>query len=188
MAGVIKIIGIIVTGAELAVKIAEVANKLIPRPPTELMNRFRWIQCTVKNETQFALLVQESYFSSGRYFTPPGSTRAFDQLVFSGCNRDFSPTGVTGGTAFRLSLDDRNFLDIAIGWTNPVFGSYKAGVVESSRAKAGYDIATSRGNSITSRHIFEGTDKDGNAARFRIHVSAVPGQEKLYVIKQVPVA
>ena len=50
------------------------------------------------------------------------------------------------------------------------------------------DAADSDGGSLISKHIFEGKDKEGNAAKFRIHVSAAPGQVTLYVIKQVPVA
>ena len=64
----------------------------------------------------------------------------------------------------------------------------KAGVVESSKAKDGYEKAASEGGSITSQYVFEGKDKDGNPAKFRIHVSAAPGPQTLYVVKQVPVA
>ena len=49
-------------------------------------------------------------------------------------------------------------------------------------------IADSDGGSVLSKDVFQGKDKNGNAVKFKIHVSAAPGQETLYVIKQVPVA
>ena len=39
-----------------------------------------------------------------------------------------------------------------------------------------------------SKYVFEGKDKVGKPAKFRIHISAAPGQEALFVVKQVPVA
>ena len=74
------------------------------------------------------------------------------------------------------------------GWTNPTIGAFKASVVESTSAKSGYDVASETGGTLTSSSTFEGKDKDGNKARFRIHVSASPGPETLYVIKQILVA
>lgn len=74
------------------------------------------------------------------------------------------------------------------GWAAPTAGSFKAGVVGSSKPKDGYESATSEGKALMSNTIFQGKDKDGNKASFRIHVSAAPGQEALYVIKQVLVA
>lgn len=74
------------------------------------------------------------------------------------------------------------------GWTTPAVGAFKAGVVNSSKGKDGYNAATTNGGSIQSPNIFEGKDKAGNKASFRIHVSAAPGQETLYVIKEVLVS
>ena len=34
---------------------------------------------------------------------------------------------------------------------------------------------------------FQGKDKDGNKAQFVIHISAAPGNQTLYVLKQVEV-
>lgn len=58
-------------------------------------------------------------------------------------------------------------------------------MVQSSKAEDGYESATSTGNSITSKETFKGKDEDGNDAKFQIHVSAAPGQEALFVVKQV---
>ena len=73
------------------------------------------MQCTIKNETQFDLLLQGTYFDSGKYWDAPGGFGQFNQLVFSCCNGDNTIlTGVSGGTAFRLSLDDQHYYDIAL--------------------------------------------------------------------------
>ncbi|KAF8799219.1 hypothetical protein BYT27DRAFT_7202377 [Phlegmacium glaucopus] len=186
--GIIEIIGIITTGAELIKKIKEVADMLIPSAPKELEDKFRWLQCSLKNETQFTVLYQATYFNSGRYWDAPHSFDPFNQLVFSCCNDDFAPTGVTGGTTFRLSLDDQHYYDFSLGWTNPSLGSYKAAVVESSNPKDAYDAATEEGGHIQSTSIFQGKDKDGQPAKFRIHISASASQKPPFVVKQVPVA
>jgi hypothetical protein len=87
---------------------------IIPDAPKELTDKYRWLQCSLKNETQFSILLLETYFDSGRYWDAPGSLGSFDQLVFSCCNDDGVPTGVMGGTAFRLSLDDTHYYDFAL--------------------------------------------------------------------------
>lgn len=93
----------------------QVTRELIPKPPTDLQNKYRWLQCTVKNETQFDALLLESYHDSGRYWTAPGSISPFSQLVFSCCNGDNTfLTGTSGGTAFRVSIDDKHFYDVAL--------------------------------------------------------------------------
>ncbi|KAI0727562.1 hypothetical protein C8Q72DRAFT_886421 [Fomitopsis betulina] len=69
---IIAILTTIISGAELAVKAGEVASKLIPETPKELKDKFRWVKCTIKNETQFDVLLEASHFDSGRYWTPPG--------------------------------------------------------------------------------------------------------------------
>ena len=72
------------------------------------------MQCTVKNETQFDILLLDTYFDSGRYWTAPGGFGNFNQLVFSCCNGDHTVlTGATGGTAFRVSLDDKHYYDLS---------------------------------------------------------------------------
>lgn len=186
---VIGILTTILSGVELAAKIGEVAQKIIPDAPKDLKDKYRWIQCTVKNETQFDLLLEGTYFDSGRYWTAPGSIGNFDQLVFSCCNGDNSIlTGVSGGNALRLSLDSEHYYDFALGWTNPTAGAFKAGVVESNSAKEGYEKASETGGSIMSSSVFVGKDKDGKEAKFKIHISAAPGPATLYVVKQILVA
>jgi hypothetical protein len=75
----------------------------------------------------------------------------------------------------------------AQGWTNPLAGSYKAGVVQSSNPKDGYDAADDDGGYIQSKNIFEGKDMYGKPVQFRIHISAAPSQKPQYIVSQVPV-
>ncbi|GJE99081.1 hypothetical protein PsYK624_153220 [Phanerochaete sordida] len=186
---VVKILSTIITGAELAGKVGDVAKQVVPAPSADLKDKHRWVQCTVKNETQFDLLLEDTYFDSGRYWTAPGGFSGFAQMVFSCCNGDNTVlTGVSGGCAFRISLDDQNYYDISLGWTNPELGAFKAGVVQSAKGVDGYNAATPVGAALTSDVVFQGKDKDGNPAKFRINVSAAPGQETLYVVKQILVA
>ena len=74
------------------------------------------------------------------------------------------------------------------GWTNPAIGAYKAGVVNSAKGEDGYNAATDNGGALMSEQLFEGKDKDGKKAAFKIHISAAPGVETLYVIKQLLMA
>lgn len=95
-------------------------DKVIPKPPKELEEKHRWMQCTIKNATQFPLLLHESFLDSGRYWTAPGSTAEFDQIVFSCCNQDNSLfTGVSGGNSFKIILDKDHVFDMAL--VRPVF-------------------------------------------------------------------
>ena len=43
------------------------------------------------------------------------------------------------------------------------------------------------GNSLTSKYVFQGKTKDGKKAQFVIHISAAPGTQALYVLKQIEV-
>ncbi|TFK85832.1 hypothetical protein K466DRAFT_664217 [Polyporus arcularius HHB13444] len=175
MANIIPILTVILTGGELLVKIKEVAEKLIPDVPKELKDKFRYIQA-------------RTHFDNGKYWDAPGGTGPFTQLVFTGCNQDLEPGGVAGGTAFRLSLDAEHYYDFALGWTHPSVGALKASVVEGTqKAKDAYEAATPEGNALVSTFVFEGKDKDNNKAQFKIHISATPGVQSLYVLKQVEV-
>lgn len=71
------------------------------------------------------------------------------------------------------------------GWTSPQAGSFKAGVVASTKAEDGYNGASQTGGAIQSANVYSGKDKDGHIMKFRVHISAAPGQEMLYVINQV---
>jgi hypothetical protein len=79
------------------------------------MNKSRWMECVVKNETQFTVLFQATHFDSGRYWTPPGGIHPYSQLIFRICEGDNSLlTGATGGNAFSIVLDDKTMFNIAL--------------------------------------------------------------------------
>ena len=59
-------------------------------------------------------------------------------------------------------------------------------MAESSQALDGFYSATDGGNTIISDDTFEGEDINRNIARFKLQVSAAPGQEAVFVINQVP--
>lgn len=164
----------------------EVDYKPIPDPDPLLTKKFRWIQCVVKNQTQFPIQVQgPPYLDSGRYWTPPTDVGSFDQMIFSCCNGDDSIAGATGGTAFRIALDPVTFYDFAVGWTNPSVGGFKASIVQSDNPKDAYEQATLEGNALTSQGVFRGFQKSGNPVERHIYMSAAAGQYMIYVITEV---
>lgn len=73
------------------------------------------MQCTIINATQFDLLLEENYLDSGKYWTAPGAAVPFDQMTFTGCNKDHSPfTGVSGGLLYKVYLDEEHSFRFAI--------------------------------------------------------------------------
>lgn len=88
---------------------------VIPTPPKELEEKHRWMQCTIKNETQFQLVYQETYFNSGKFWNAPGGAGAFKPMDFGVCNHDNSiMTGVSGGSTLKLHLDETHSFVFAI--------------------------------------------------------------------------
>ncbi|KAI0713532.1 hypothetical protein C8Q76DRAFT_693423 [Earliella scabrosa] len=172
------------TGVVLARQIDKVVQEPIPDPSTELMDQYRWIQCTLKNETQFDVLPLDTYMDSGRYWAAPDRLAPFTQMTFSACDQGIF-SGATGGTAFRVWLDGEHYYDFSWGWTAPAIGSFKAAVVESDKGVDGYNAANDQHGSLVSRCLFEGKDRLGWQTRFRFRVSAEPGQKALFVVKQV---
>jgi hypothetical protein len=166
-----------------------VAGKVIPAPPRSLTQKSRWLHCVVKNKTQFRIVLQDlhTYFSSGRYWQPPSDILPFDQMIFTCCESWF---GATGGTAFRLILDPvtRTSYNVAVGWTNPYWGSIKAGIVNSIDPKAGYDCASAGGNTLESDLKLKGIDSHGRSGEWTFNMSAAAGSTIVYTISQVRVA
>lgn len=168
-----------------------VAGKVIPAPPKSLIQKSRWLQCVVKNKTQFRIVLQDlhTYFDSGRYWQPPSDILPFDQMIFTCCEGDNTRfTGATGGTAFRLILDPVTWYNIAVGWTNPCFGSIKAGIVHSIDPKAGYGCASGEGNALKSDLKLKGINTDGKSGEWTLNMSATAGSTIVYTISEVRVA
>ncbi|CDO68902.1 hypothetical protein BN946_scf185000.g45 [Trametes cinnabarina] len=157
-----------------------------PPPPPGLKDKWRWLQCTLKNETQFKIQLLDSYFNSGRYWDSPKDVDPFTQMVFSCCNDDGSIlTGVAGGTAFRVILNESVHYDFAVGWTNPAAGSLKASIVPGSRGVYGYESANPDGSSFMDDTVYEAKDGDGNPVQFKLHFSGAAGQEAMFVVKEI---
>ncbi|KAG2069442.1 hypothetical protein BDR04DRAFT_1101520 [Suillus decipiens] len=184
---IIEILTTVLDSLTIITKARDTIQEIIPGADDDLKEKFHWINCSLKNATQFNYTVVENYFDSGRYWKAPEGDKAFSSTTFSCCNGDGAITGVTGGTAFSLWLDSRQSFDFAVGWTDPLMGSIKAGVVESAKAKAGYDAATREGGYIQSKNQYMGKDEKGNPAKFYIRVSASPGKDPMaFVVQQVP--
>lgn len=168
-----------------------VADKVIPAPPNSLTQRIRWLQCVVKNKTQFRIVLQDlhTYFDSGRYWQPPSDILPFDQMIFTCCEGDNTLfTGATGGTAFRIILDPVTSYNIAVGWTNPYAGSIKGGIVNSIDPKAGYDCASDEGNALKSDLKLKGINTDGKSGEWTLNMSAAVGSTIVYTVSQIRVA
>ena len=136
MAAIIPIASTILTGIEFATKVgkvrrhppsatmgrqvdssvcAQIAGAIIPSPEKKLKDYHRWIQCTLKNETQFQITVLDSYFNSGRYWDSLTTVNPFAQMGFSLCSSHGSIlTGVSGGTAFRTTMNEPVHFDFAV--------------------------------------------------------------------------
>ncbi|RPB20558.1 hypothetical protein L211DRAFT_852270 [Terfezia boudieri ATCC MYA-4762] len=186
MAALIPVFTVLANAATLAKGVNEVKDLVIPTPAREVQEKHRWMQCTIKNETQFQIVYEATHFDSGRFWDAPGGADSFKQMSFSVCNGDNTIlTGVSGGSTLKLHLDETHSFVFAIGWTSPQLGSFKTGVIESDNPLSGYENATAQGASIDSKNIYAGTDEDGKSCRIRFHVSAVPGVKALYEIRQL---
>lgn len=177
-------------------KAHQVHHSEVPSAPDDLRKKYRWLQPTIKNETEFDIFFDGTYFSSGRYYRGPQTIAPFTASHFSACNQDGSIlTGATGGAAFHIQLDKNHRYDFAIGWQNPTLGSFYAGVAHTymgddddktheKNAQNGYNAATTTGGSIQSGEIYYGKTEDGEEVAFRLHISVSPGQYPVYVVKQ----
>ncbi|KAG1742168.1 hypothetical protein EDB19DRAFT_1702642 [Suillus lakei] len=184
--GIVEILTTIVDLPTMLKKTIDTIQEIIPGADDELVKKFHWINCSLKNATQFNYTVVDTHFSSGRYWKAPEGGNEFSSMMFSCCNGDGAITGATGGTAFNLWLDSKQSFDFAVGWTDPLVGSMKAGVVQSTDAEVGYQAASREGGIIKSKNIYEGKDKEGNPAKFYIQVSASPGKDPMsFVVQQV---
>ncbi|RBR11766.1 hypothetical protein FVER53590_30398 [Fusarium verticillioides] len=95
---------ILLTEKELKTKIAQVLQPY-PDPSKETKSHNRWIQGIVRNYTQFELRVRNpAYFNTGRYETWPNIVLGFSVGQFTAVNRDYLPSGATGGNAWDLEI------------------------------------------------------------------------------------
>ncbi|KAI9170787.1 hypothetical protein HJFPF1_00260 [Paramyrothecium foliicola] len=176
---------VLVTKQELADNITKTHAIPNPEPSGDTKKKNHWIQGIVKNCTQFQLKVRPPpYFNSGRYETWPSDISAWSVSQFSAVNGDNSLAGATGGNAWNLQLEQGLEVNLAFGFTDPVAGKYKSGVVESISAEDGYKKATEGGNKIVSQNEFSGVDTDGNDMNIMFEVQCSGGQKPVYTITQ----
>jgi len=171
-------------------KIAAVDQKAIPAPENDLVSRFRWTQCTIKNETQFDLKFQSSTLYSGVFFNGnPADIPQFSQGTFGAYTTNNTVfTGDSGAVAFNMKLDNVQSLDFSFSWSNPTTGPLSAGVTVSERPADAYEHSSPSGNALGMDDYFKGYDDtpQQNYAYFRVYMSAAPGLQTLFIIKQVP--
>ena len=86
----------------------------IPEPSRELKTKFRWLQLTLKNETQFSGRPSATCFDAGRYWDAPAAIAPFTQSTWSACSGDISvATGAAGGAVFHFEFGGAQ-MDVAL--------------------------------------------------------------------------
>lgn len=158
------------------------------------------MQCSVKNETQYELVLTDSYFDSGEYYDAPHATiPKFSVASFSVCNRT-GLAGVSGSNLWTMELDNKTKLKFSLvgyglnpfwftrlthaqGYTDPVVGSRKSAAIVGDKAKDGYEGATHHGTNSKSGE-YNGKDDKGITTYFFFTLTAVTGHHTIYTIRQ----
>ncbi|KAK7458740.1 hypothetical protein VKT23_009740 [Stygiomarasmius scandens] len=189
---IVTIASTIVSAAGLVLK-GKQASEKVTTPKTADGKKYQ-MEITVVNKTQFPINLGDdlTYFWTGRYADGKGPTTIdpFSKMTYCVCNTDavLIDSGVTGGNAFRIYLDGKTYYDFAIGWTCPVVGRYKAGILEpkdgKNFAEQGYDSATEDGKAYTSTKAWLGpteaeasSEKKDSKAITKFRLDAVPGRQ-----------
>ncbi|KAJ9115363.1 hypothetical protein QFC24_006978 [Naganishia onofrii] len=191
------------SAASFANSAKNIASKPAAGPKDSLKNdKNRWLVCTVKNMTDFPVLVMAHYSNSGRYDDPPERIEPFSTMTFTCCEKDNSfMTGATGGQAFYINVDHGHQFYFGVGYCNPTMGSTKAGAYKASAdevkdiqsdkkdaqtkvAEKAYDAASEEGNKIESDY-YRAKDEEGKDVVFQFEVSASAGQKTVYTISEV---
>lgn len=183
MAQAIAVTGVILTAVGVAVGIGSLVVALNDGDGS-LKSKDHWMYCTIRNETQFEILYNQPYWSSGTYYdTPPQRIPKFSAGVFSVCNKT-GFAGVSGGNSWKLMLDDNTIFHFSLGYTDPVWGSRTTAAIESDgNPQKGYDAATERGCNGRSP-FYKGKDADGNTTYFIIETTSVTGSHSTFTIQQ----
>lgn len=94
---------VLITAAAFAINKTNAKTKAVPAVPDALKNdKDRWLQCTLRNATDFPILATSSHFDSGRYDSSPARVDEFDTDTFTCCEGDNTfMTGVSGGQAYH---------------------------------------------------------------------------------------
>lgn len=173
---------------ELAQSVADTVASVTAEPKS-LDEKYRSMQVTIVNRTQFELVYKSAHMAHGRFWTAPSNASKFDTTTFSACNEDGSIlTGLQGACIFELRMptnDGYESLDIGVAFDDPAIGSRAALVAftDSARAIDDSSLMKENGHSITSKN-FSGKDKDGNEVTIRFVVSYTPATEMKATITQ----
>ncbi|KAG2154311.1 uncharacterized protein EDB93DRAFT_1248510 [Suillus bovinus] len=152
--GIVEILSIVLDPLIMFKKTIDTIQEIIPGADNDLKEKFHWINCSLKNATQFNYMIVGSYFSSGCYWKAPEGGTPFSSTMFSCCNGDGAITGMTGGTAFNLWLDSEQ--------------SFKLRSREAGWTLLSYDAACREGGHIRSKNLYMGKDEKGNTSKFYI--------------------
>ncbi|MCJ1461943.1 hypothetical protein MMC07_000543 [Pseudocyphellaria aurata] len=175
--------GVILPAGALAAAVAQSAVALVDADGS-LKNKNHWMQCNVRNKTQFEMILQDSYFDSGEYYNrPPQNIEKYSHGTFSAGSK-WGFAGMSGGNWWKLNLDHDTAFKFSLGYTDPVSGDRKSSAVPTDgNAEDGYNAATERGTSGRSP-VYRGADKDGNEIYFVIEVTSVTGDRSTFTVRQ----
>ncbi|GLB43548.1 hypothetical protein LshimejAT787_1400600 [Lyophyllum shimeji] len=181
----IPVTGVILSGAAVLVAVAQLVVALDDGDDT-LKSKDHWMQCSVRNETQFDIIYNNEYFDSGTYYrAPPIKIPKFSTGQFSVCNK-WGLAGVSGGNAWKVILDNNHSFPFALGFTDPFIGARKSAAIEHGSAKDGYNAASERGANGVS-DVYTGKDDDGNTTYFLLALSAVTGHHSMFTVHQTEI-
>lgn len=173
---------------ELAKSIGSTVASLTAEPK-DLKEKYRSMQITIVNRSQFELVYKGSHMAHGRFWTSPTNATKFDSTTFSACNLDGSIlTGLQGVCIYELRMPTKNgyeSLNIGVGFDDPAIGS-RAALVEFTSDARKMDNSSKmkeNGHSITSKN-FAGKDKDGKDVKVRFVVSYTPASVMKVTITQ----
>ncbi|KAG8822069.1 hypothetical protein FRC17_009663, partial [Serendipita sp. 399] len=174
---IVSIVGVLLSGAQLAVGISGLSQQPSPGKDSELEQAARWIHCNVRNETQFPIIPTGHYFGSGRYEKSPSYINSFSMMSFSGRNKSGSiMTGISAGASYQIVLEDNVRVYFALGFTSPWSGGYKTAVVLSKSPIDGHNAASLEGGYVETPETYQGKDKDGNRVKVRFLFGAATGK------------
>nr|POE63649.1 hypothetical protein CFP56_04552 [Quercus suber] len=151
-----------------------------------LRGKRHWMECTVKNETQFDIFYETVYFNSGNYYaTPPSKIEKYHSASFSVCNA-FGLADVSGGNLWRLRLDNNTSEYFSLGFTDPDLGARRSAAVPSVNRSPhdGYGAATAAGAGDILAWC-KGRGEDQQEVWFMIELMSVTGHHTTYTIQQL---
>jgi hypothetical protein len=167
-------------------KCAMLKDKRVPDPPYSLTEKERWIQCVVKNQTQFPIEYLGPMGSNlSTFVAGPNDVGAFQQLVFS-CYNDNGSNDLIGRLGFRVKLDQHLTYDFSIDWNAPSDRAELMALISPSpKPREWNGEVSSQGNAFTSEESFRGLQGKTTQVEWQLHFLAIPGVYVTYVVSEV---